>query len=69
MEIMRMVLMTALLVASGMLVLTLVARAGRGPALPSTQRRRPRRSWRNLPWSISGFGGRAAWCRPAIAHQ
>jgi hypothetical protein len=46
MEIMRMVLMTALLVASGMLVLTLVARAGRGPALPSTQRRRPRRSWR-----------------------
>jgi hypothetical protein len=45
MEIMRMVLMTGLLVASGMLVLTLVARAGRGPALPSTRRRRPRRSW------------------------
>jgi hypothetical protein len=39
MEIMRMVLMTGLLVASGMLVLTLVARAGRGPTLPSTQRR------------------------------
>jgi hypothetical protein len=45
MEIMRMVLMTALLVASGMLVLTLVAGAGRGPVLPSTQRRRPWRSW------------------------
>jgi hypothetical protein len=37
MEIMRMVLMTGLLVASGMLVLTLVARAGHGPAVPSAR--------------------------------
>jgi hypothetical protein len=37
MEIMRMVLMTGLLVTIGVLVLTLVARAGHGPALPSAR--------------------------------
>jgi hypothetical protein len=47
MEIMRMVLMTGLLVAIGVLVLTLVTRAGHGPTLPSA---RPR----PLPPSGSG---------------
>jgi len=49
MEIMRMVLMTGLLVAIGVLVLVLVARAGHGPALPSA---------RPGPLSSSGSGQR-----------
>jgi hypothetical protein len=51
MEIMRMVLITGLLVATGVLVLTLVTRAGHGPALPSA---RPR------PLPPSGSGQRQA---------
>jgi hypothetical protein len=39
MQIMRMVLMTGLLVAIGVLVLTLVTRAGHGTALPSARPR------------------------------
>jgi hypothetical protein len=49
MEILRMVLMTGLLVAIGVLVLVLVARAGHGPALPSA---------RPGPLSPSGSGQR-----------
>jgi len=49
MEIMRMVLMTGLLVAIGVLVLVLVAHAGHGPALPSA---------RPQPLSPSGSGQR-----------
>jgi hypothetical protein len=68
MEIMRMLLMTTLLVAIGVLVLTLVARAGHGPAVPSARPRATTAQWvgsaaRAL--RLFGISWSAGWDAPA----